>query len=462
MRNPASQSGKPRREKGVLSTVHDFFASVGLAIFLLITLAVTSIFGTLILQNARPDQYLVKYGPGLTRVLKFLALDDMYRSWWFLSLLLLLLINIILCSSRRFPRTWKLMIRSPRVLNEQLFATSKFKGSVRRKIDPEDAAGAAREVLVRHYGKPGETRDGNAVTLFVEKGRFGRMGAYVVHLSILLLAAGALYGGIVGFKGFIALAEGQTTNRVPLRNKAAAIKLDFSVRCDDFQVQYYPGTRQPKDYFSDLVVIRDGREVLKKRIEVNHPLIVDGIYFYQSSYGVDRNSTVTLEVLDPADKIAGPSVTVHPGQEFRVMGDPSVYTLSEIIPNAIEEQPGVRVAQRQGASRLEFFLLSAVPNRDKMRGGPVYFRIADINLVEYTGLQVAWDPGVPIIWLACGIMILGLYMAFFVVHQRVWIRVGLDPEDTAVLMAGTTNRNPASFEKEFETALSHLKEGLKR
>ena len=462
MRDPSSPGGKSREDKDFLASVYDFFASVGLAIFLLIVLAITSIFGTLILQNARPDQYLVKYGPGLTRILKFLVLDDMYRSWWFLGLLSLLLINILLCSSKRFPRTWKLMTRSPRVLDEKLFATSKFKGSVRRKIDPEDAAGAAREVLVKHYGKPEETRDGNAVTLFVEKGRFGRMGAYVVHLSILLLAVGALYGGVMGFKGFVAISEGQTIDRVPLRNKAAAIKLDFSVRCDDFEVQYYPGTMQPKGYFSDLVVIRDGREVLKKKIEVNHPLIVDGIYFYQSSYGVDRNSTVTLEVLDPADKIAGPSVTVHPGQEFRVMGDPSVYTLNEIIPNAIEGQPGVRVAQRQGGSRMEFFLLVAVPNRDKMRGGPVYFRIADMNLVEYTGLQVAWDPGVPIIWLACGVMILGLYMAFFVVHQRVWIRVGLDPEDTAVLMAGTTNRNPASFEKEFETALSRLKEGLKR
>ncbi|MBN2719515.1 MAG: cytochrome c biogenesis protein ResB [Proteobacteria bacterium] len=462
MSDSTGQGGSSRKNKGLFSAVHDFLASVGLAIFLLIVLAVTSIFGTLILQNARPDQYLVKYGPGLTRVLKFLALDDMYRSWWFLSLLILLLINITLCNFKRFPRTWKIMTRSPRVLDEKLFATSKFKGSIRRKIDPDGAAAAAREVLVKHYGKPAETREGNSVTLFVEKGRFGRMGAYVVHISILLLAVGALYGGLVGFKGFIALAEGQTTNRVPLRDKAAAIKLDFSVRCDDFQLEYYPGTRQPKDYFSDLVVIRDGQEVLKKRIEVNHPLIVDGIYFYQSSYGVDRSSTVTLEVLDPAEKIAGPSVTVHPGQEFRVMGDPSVYTLSEIIPNALEGQPGVRMAQRQGGSRMEFFLLSAFPGRDKMRGGPLYFRIADINLVEYTGLQVAWDPGVPIIWLACGVMILGLYMAFFVVHQRVWIRVGLDPEETAVLMAGTTNRNPASFEKEFETALSHLKEGLKR
>ena len=462
MKDPSSSKAQPRGEKGFLTTVFDSLASVTLAITLLIILALTSILGTLIIQNARPDQYLQKYGPGLARVFHFLALDDMYRSWWFLSLLVLLLINIILCSTKRFPRTWKTMTQSPEVLDEGLFARSKFKGSVRRKVSPEEAVKSAREVLKNNYGKLRETRGPGSVTFFVDKGRFGRMGAYVVHLSILLLALGALYGGVMGFKGFVALAEGQTVDRVPLRNRPAAIKLGFSIRCDDFQVVYYPGTMQPKDYYSDLTILRDGQEVLKKRIEVNHPLIVDGIYFYQSSYGIDRGSNVTLQVLDPAGKISGPAVTVHPGQRFRVMGDPSFYVLQEIIPNAGGGQTGARLAQILGGSNREFFLLSDTPERDRMRGGPVYFRIQDMDIVEYTGLQVAWDPGVPIIWVACLVMILGLYLAFFVVHQRIWVKVGMDPDETAVLMAGTTNRNPASFEKDFENTLSQLKESLKR
>ena len=188
---------------------------------------------------------------------------------------------------------------------------------------------------------------------------------------------------------------------------------------------------------------------------------MDGIYFYQSSYGVDRNSTVTLEVLDPSGRISGPGVTARVGQEFRVMGDPSLYVVEELIPSATAGRPGVKIAQVLGNSHRDFFLLSAAPDRDKIRGGSVYFRIKDTNIREYTGLQVAWDPGVPVVWLACAIMILGLYMAFFVAHQRVWIRVGLESDETAVLMAGTSNRNPASFEKEFETGLSQLKEGVK-
>jgi cytochrome c biogenesis protein len=436
-------------------------ASVTLAIFLLISLALTSIIGTIVLQKGRPEQYLMEYGAGVYKLFKFLALDDMYRSWWFLGLLLLLMMNITVCSIKRFPRAWRLMTQTPTVLDENLFKKTRNRGSVRRGIAPEEAVEQARTVMEKHYGKVKETREEEAVTLYIDKGWYGRLGAYIVHLSLVILAIGAVYGGIVGFKGFVAIVEGTSIDRVPLRGKDTALKLPFIIRCDNFELEYYPDTMQPKDYYSDLVVIRDGQEVMKKRIEVNHPLIVDGIYFYQSSYGVDRNSSVTLEVLDPSGRVTGPEVTVVVGQSFRAMGDPSTYEVEEIIPNITAGTPGVKIAQFLGNQHKDFYLLESAPGRDKSRGGPVFFRIKDTNIREYTGLQVAWDPGVPVVWLACFIMIIGLYIAFFVAHRRVWVRVDLDQDESAVLLAGTTNRNPATFEREFEATLADLKEAVK-
>ena len=458
-------TGKPSiksTEKSFIKGIYDSLASVTLAIFLLIILAMTSIVGTVVLQNGRPEQYLKEYGPGAYRLFQSLALDDMYRSWWFLTLLTLLLVNITLCSIKRFPRTWRLMTQSPAVLDENLFRRMKFRGSVRRGVSPGEAEERIRDLLADRFGKFTENRNEEAVTFFVDRGWYGRMGAYVVHLSILLLAIGAIYGGAVGFKGFVSIVEGQTINRVPLRGRNAAVKLPFDIRCDDFQVIYYPGTRQPKDYYSDLVVIRDGKEVRKKRIEVNHPLIVDGIYFYQSSYGVDQSSTVTFDVLDPSGKVAAPSVTVSVGQPFNVIGDSSTYGIQQILPSYIGGRPAVQMSRITAGGRQDFFISMAAPDRDKLRGGQVYFRIRDANIREYTGLQVAWDPGVPLVWIASSVMIGGLFVAFFVPHRRVWLRVELDPENTAVLMAGSTNRNPASFEKEFDEALAALKQALKK
>jgi cytochrome c biogenesis protein len=466
--NPSPETPQPEARpekksgKSVFSVIYDSLASVTLAIFLLIILAVTSIFGTVILQKGDPEQYLMEYGPGMYKLFQFLALDDMYRSWWFLTILVLLLANITTCSIKRFPRAWRLMTQSPKVLDDALFKRMKHRGSIRRGIDPESAVDEARDVIEKHYGKVRETREESSVTLYVDKGWYGRLGAYIVHLSILILAIGAVYGGIMGFKGYVAIVEGTAVDRVPVRGKNTVMKLPFVVQCDEFQVEYYPNSQQVKDYYSDLTVFRDGQVEMKKRIEVNHPLIVDGIYFYQSSYGVDRNSTVTLQVLDPVGNIAGPDVTVAAGQDFQVMGDPKTYQIEEFITNATAGRPGVKVAQFLGNSHNDFYLLEAAPDRDKSnRRGPVYFRIKSTNIKEYTGLQVAWDPGVPVVWLACTVMMLGLYIAFFVAHLRIWVRVDLDSDDTAVLIAGTSNRNPATFEREFENALSDLKDALK-
>ena len=461
---PQQESSPDRKkEKSVFTAIYDGLASVTLAIFLLIILAITSIFGTVILQKGNPEQYLKEYGPGLYRFFQFLALDDMYRSWWFLTILVLLLVNITTCSIKRFPSAWRLMTQSPRVLDESLFRRMKHRASVRRGIDPGSSVEEARTVLQKHYGKVKETREDDAVTLYVDKGWYGRLGAYVVHLSILILAVGAVYGGTMGFKGYVNIVEGMAVDRVPLRGKNTVLKLPFIIRCDNFEIEYYPNTQQPKDYYSELSVFREGQSEpeMFKKIEVNHPLIVDGIYFYQSSYGVDRNSTVTLKVLDPAGNVAGPEVTVAAGQRFQVMGDPSTYEVEELIPNITAGRPGVKMAQFLGNTHRDFYLLEAAPDRDKARGGPVYLKIKDTNIRQYTGLQVAWDPGVPVVWLACTVMILGLYIAFFVPHKRVWVRVELDADETAVLLAGTSNRNPATFEREFESALADLKEALK-
>lgn len=460
VRQPEKKESQEKKGS-LLGGLYDSLASVTLAIFLLIILAATSIVGTVVLQKGRPEQYLMEYGQGLYRLFQFLALDDMYRSWWFLTILSLLLINITLCSIKRFPRVWRVITQSPKTLDENLFRRLRYRGSVRRGVTPEEAEEEAREILASRFGKVREERTEEAVTLYVDKGWFGRIGAYIVHLSILILAVGAVYGGMMGFKGFVVIVEGQTIDRVPLRGKNSQIKLPFAIRCDDFQVIYYPGTQQPKDYFSDLVVLRNGVEVQRKRIEVNHPLIIDGIYFYQSSYGVDQNSTVTLEILDPSGRVAAPPVTVGIGQTFNVLGDPSTYAIEEVYPTSVGGQPAVKMNQFLGSGRGEFFLTMAAPDRDKTRGGPVFMRIKDTAIREYTGLQVAWDPGVNVVWLACIIMILGLYVTFFIAHQRVWVRVDHDPDNTAVLIAGSTNRNPASFEREFEGALADLKEELK-
>ena len=53
----------------------------------------------------------------------------------------------------------------------------------------------------------------------------------------------------------------------------------------------------PKDYFSDLVVIKDGEEVARKTIQVNDPLYYGGYHFYQYNYDHDAGQYSQYSVL---------------------------------------------------------------------------------------------------------------------------------------------------------------------
>jgi len=53
--------------------------------------------------------------------------------------------------------------------------------------------------------------------------------------------------------------------------------------------------RQVKDYISDLAVIRNGRQVERKLVEVNHPLHYGGYHFYQSDYDEQHGQYTVLK-----------------------------------------------------------------------------------------------------------------------------------------------------------------------
>jgi hypothetical protein len=56
------------------------------------------------------------------------------------------------------------------------------------------------------------------------------------------------------------------------------------------------GRRIIKDYISDVSVLIDGKEALKKAIEVNHPLHFGGYHFYQYSYDMQSGKYTILLV----------------------------------------------------------------------------------------------------------------------------------------------------------------------
>ncbi|MGD9325065.1 MAG: cytochrome c biogenesis protein ResB, partial [Desulfobacterales bacterium] len=89
--------------------IWDLFSSVKLTVVLLLALALTSIIGTLIPQNESPQAYVKAFGTFLYRFFDILGFFDLYHSWWFQALMLLLALNVLVCSIDRLSVTWRII-----------------------------------------------------------------------------------------------------------------------------------------------------------------------------------------------------------------------------------------------------------------------------------------------------------------------------------------------------------------
>ena len=84
--------------------------------------------------------------------------------------------------------------------------------------------------------------------------------------------------------------------------------------------------------------------------------------------------------------------------------------------------------------------------------------LVDYEQAYYTGLQLAKDPGMDVVWVGSAILVLGLCIMFYVAHRKVWIKLADDGNgQVKVEVTGLSNRNPVAFEKEFEDLEQQIK-----
>jgi cytochrome c biogenesis protein len=91
------------------SAFYEQLASLKFTIFILFALAVSSLIGTLLPQGMTEQELAMRYGPGAATWIDFFGLSDLYHAGWFRMLLLLLGINLVVCTLERLPKTVKLV-----------------------------------------------------------------------------------------------------------------------------------------------------------------------------------------------------------------------------------------------------------------------------------------------------------------------------------------------------------------
>jgi cytochrome c biogenesis protein len=444
-----------------LDRLWELFTSIRLAVFTLIALAVASILGTLVEQNQPPEKYHQIYEDWAFALMDRVNLFDMYHSWWFLALLVIFTVNLACCTIDRFPKVLS-VVRNPRTkLDDGLVGTLPLVERWNVKGNPADAESRYAGALASLFAKPLVTREGEEVHMYAEAGTASRFGVYVTHLSIIVIFLGAIVGNVAGFKGFVNIPEGESVSRVAVRGGSRMQDFGFTLRCNSFTVETYP-TGQPKAYVSDVSVIEGGREVLRRKdVVVNSPLRHKGIWFYQASYGEAGGAVVRIEARR-GDGSAPEILVLPPDQPVPFSGNGFLRAV-DFSENFEGKGPALRmILERNGTAPTTFWLPEGKPVAVGDRGNSTQLQFAGLAPRMFTGLQVAKDPGVNIVWVGCALMVAGILMAFFLSHRRVWLRLSrrTDGRLEAVL-AGASNRNRLAFEKAFEKIRTGVKEAGK-
>jgi len=479
------------------------------ALVLLFTLAMASIVATFIPQEPAIPQTVAQWragteGPGetVTRILDGAELFDVFGSWWFATIMVLLLVSLTGCLVPRY-RAFARVLRRPPVAGRNLERLSNH-ARVRTTATPDDALRAVDALLARRRFRrrdldPGVTASGHR-QIAAERGHWREGGNLLFHSAFYVLLIGVAVGQAFGFTGQINVVEGATFTDTRIVYGAVRtgryFGLDdhrgFQVRLDDFAATYH-GNGTPDAFVSQVSIIDQGREVMTGApVEVNHPLTYDGMKIFQIRFGmaphliVRAGETVLFDdrvMLGDADGdgvwTGAAKVTTAPEQQIALD--------LVLLPNFDVDAQGRAITRGQEPDNPVLFadmwfgelgLERAVDASQFIREGePVAgttlapgrtsdelvgnLTVEFADLPMWSGFQVSHAPGRWLLLIASGLLLTGLTASLYGYRRRVWAEAWRnDDGGTTVVLAGVALQRKVVFAEAFAGMTEQLRAAL--
>jgi len=303
-----------------LAEAVELISSMRFAISLLTIISIASVIGTVLKQNEPMPNYVNQFGPFWFEIFDKLGLYNVYSSWWFLVILVVLIVSTALCVVRNTPkmlrdmRSWRENVRVESLRN--FHHKADWQAPLSRAELAEQSA-----LRLRHAGYATRiVEKDQAVLVSAKKGAGNKFGYIFAHTSIIVILLGGMLdselpvrvqqwffgktpftgSGVIAeipaqhrlstsnpsFRGNTAIAEGQTSHTAILNQPSGVLvqELPFGIELKKFHIEFY-STGMPKLFASDVVVhdLENGHK-FESTIKVNHPLIYKGIAVYQSSF----------------------------------------------------------------------------------------------------------------------------------------------------------------------------------
>ena len=282
--------------------------SMGTALVLLFLLALGAVPGALLPQRSlnagKVELYIADHrviGPWLDR----LQLFDVFSSFWFTAIYVLLFISLVGCLTPRMIEHVRSLRATPVPAPRNLSRLPKYAHG--------DLAGSAELVATavsqRLRGWRRVTRaNGDAVEISAEKGQLHEFGNIVFHFSLLGLLVAIAAGKLFGYEGNVIVIADRgpgvcSASPAAFDSFRAGNSVDgtslypMCLRVNDFQSHYLPSGQATS--FAANIDYQAGRDLATGtwrpyRLEVNHPLRIGGDRVYLQGHGYAPTFTVTF------------------------------------------------------------------------------------------------------------------------------------------------------------------------
>lgn len=407
-------------------------ADLRFAISILLIIALFSIIGTVIEQDQSIETYKLNY-PLTNRVFGFLSwdiilkfgFDHVYKTWWFISLILLFGISLLTCTFLQQLPSLKIARRCQFFRTTQQFC--------RLKIFTQSPHLNFAHLLFKIKKKNYSIFQQKNI-IYCYKGLIGRIAPIIVHFSMILVLIGSIIGSLTGFKAQEIIPKTETFHiQNILNNGNLTLIPKTSARINDFWITYTKQTTVAQ-FYSDLSILDvDGNEIKHKTIFVNSPAKYNNIDYYQTDWNliglrIQDNNQVILEY---------PLVNIT--------NDSSKIWLTW-IPNNQKLNDGITllIDNLQGYCSLYNEIGQFLGNLELNETFTTKFPISLVDIISSTGLQIKTDPGIPLIYTGFFFLMISTLISY-ITYSQIWIV----QDKNQIFVGGNTTRATFDFELEF-------------
>lgn len=488
--------------------------SMRTALILLFLLAVAAVPGSILPQRplnpSKTAAYIASRGDW-GRFLDRIGAFDVFGSFWFAAIYLLLGVSLIGCLIPRIRVHAKAMRTAPLPAPKRL-ARLPESGTLTAAGVPETLAVQARAALGRRWRAKTRYESDRVVTVSAEKGYLRETGNLIFHISLLVAVIAVAADRLYSYEGSVIVQQGHgfcntAVDLDSLRTGRLAQGTGLAPFCVDnlnrFTARYTSGG-QATSFAADVTysVGANGAPV-RHTVKVNHPLRIDGARLYLTGHGfaprltvrmpdgTTRTTTATFLPQDPmltsegAAKLQGNGNGHDVGIEglFAPNGIQNGRVLTSASPQPIN--PTLAIFIYQGDLGLEngvpqnVYALDAgqiatgalrhigtatlTPGQSKALPGGV--RVSFDGYTQWVNFQISHNPAQNYLLIAAALMVVGLSMSLTIRRRRIWLRItpidlDNDPSSSTVEVGGLARSDSGNFTTEFSTVVESLRDAL--